>query len=317
MGSVDDVPAQVENVMRVLHEAALPFCQHWQSLLAIDAELNDRSPDSTSYHHPPSATRFPLAIVIAKLVERPDFDQLAASYLKKTTLEEWGGCCRPAYEALVEYLRGVEPWSGIPDAIRAAQVQHLGSIPDISGTALDVGIRGTPGQTLATGVRTPSGNGGDHGFRPGDPVPNGGWRNHMNYDDASWHYGGDFPRDLPQETEATHIGMFLAWALLSGWGGEIHAPEALQKLRSRSVTPGAFFMSECDGKLTAEDLNDEGNAFAFEYYPPETGQFVTDYDAALGGALPDLYHVADSWVNFDKIKLVLDRRFQEWKEARA
>ena len=139
----------------------------------------------------------------------------------------------------------------------------------------------------------------------------------MKYDDASWHFGGDFPRDLPQEAGATHIGMFLAWALLSGLGGEIHAPEALQELLSRSVTPGAFFMSECDGKLTSEDLNDEGNAFASEYYPPETGQFVTDYDASLGGALPDLYHVADSWENFDQIKLLLDRRFQEWKKARA
>ena len=27
------------------------------------------------------------------------------------------------------------------------------------------------------------------------------------YDDASWHYGGDFPDDLPEENGATHIGM--------------------------------------------------------------------------------------------------------------
>ncbi|WP_262497415.1 DUF7832 domain-containing protein [Pedobacter caeni] len=27
------------------------------------------------------------------------------------------------------------------------------------------------------------------------------------YDDASWHYGGDFPKDLPQINGATHIGM--------------------------------------------------------------------------------------------------------------
>ncbi|WP_265102660.1 hypothetical protein [Acinetobacter sp. 'aerobic (ED)'] len=36
----------------------------------------------------------------------------------------------------------------------------------------------------------------------------------MKYDDASWHYGGDFPADLPQEAGATHIGMFLTWMLL-------------------------------------------------------------------------------------------------------
>jgi hypothetical protein len=33
----------------------------------------------------------------------------------------------------------------------------------------------------------------------------------MKYDDASWHYGGDFPADLPREAGSTHIAMFLAW----------------------------------------------------------------------------------------------------------
>lgn len=38
----------------------------------------------------------------------------------------------------------------------------------------------------------------------------------MKYDDASWHCAGDFPKDLPEAAGATHTGMFLAWALLSG-----------------------------------------------------------------------------------------------------
>jgi hypothetical protein len=33
------------------------------------------------------------------------------------------------------------------------------------------------------------------------------------YDDASWHYGGDYPEDLPNENVATHIGMFLQWCI--------------------------------------------------------------------------------------------------------
>ena len=31
----------------------------------------------------------------------------------------------------------------------------------------------------------------------------------MKYDDASWHYGGDFPADLPQAAGATHIVMVI------------------------------------------------------------------------------------------------------------
>ncbi len=138
----------------------------------------------------------------------------------------------------------------------------------------------------------------------------------MKYDDASWHYGGDFPKDLPDAAGATHTGMFVAWALLSGLGGEIHVsefPGDLEKLRSRSVTPGQFFLEACDGKFTDEDLNDEGNAFAQAYFEFDGGAYVGDYDRVLVGGLPSQYHVADTWENFDKLLPVLDKRLAEWR----
>jgi len=67
----------------------------------------------------------------------------------------------------------------------------------------------------------------------------------MEYDDASWHYGGDFPMDLPNESGATHTGMFVAWALLSGLAGAIYLedfPDTIQRLKAPSVTPGQFFL---------------------------------------------------------------------------
>ena len=130
---------------------------------------------------------------------------------------------------------------------------------------------------------------------------------------------GDFPKDLPDEAGGTHSGMFLAWALLSGLGGDIHLVELLdefERLRSRQVTPGAFFMSACDGKLTVEDFSDEGNAFAEDYYTLESGQFLLDYAESVGEELPDLYHAADSWETFERLKPVFDQRFQEWKASR-
>lgn len=66
----------------------------------------------------------------------------------------------------------------------------------------------------------------------------------MKYDDASWHSGGDFPKDLPASAGATHIGMYAAWALQSGLAGELHTDELpgnIEKLARRSLTPGAFF----------------------------------------------------------------------------
>lgn len=138
----------------------------------------------------------------------------------------------------------------------------------------------------------------------------------MKYDDASWHYGGEFPAELSVEAGSTHIGMFVAWALLAGLGGALHVvefPEDLQRLRERSVTPGQFVREACDEKLTDEDLNDVGNAFAAAYFAPDEGQYLADYELVLGGPFPTLYHVPDTWEGFDALRPVLDRRFDEWR----
>lgn len=142
----------------------------------------------------------------------------------------------------------------------------------------------------------------------------------MKYDDASWHSGGTFPKELPASAGATHTGMYVAWALLSGLAGELHTdelPENLEKLAERSLAPGAFFLWACDGKFTDEDLNEEGNAFTASYFDFSSGSYLADYEALLGNGLPSgparLYYVADTWGNFDKLKSRLDQRLAEWR----
>ena len=137
----------------------------------------------------------------------------------------------------------------------------------------------------------------------------------MKYDDASWHYGGDYPKDLPPEAGATHIGMFLAWAMLRDLAGEIRREDSqpsLEKLRARQMTGRDFLLKECDEKLTDEDLNEIGNQFALSYYEQT---YLTDYCDTL---LEDdsVYHIADTWENFDRLAEVLDRRLAEWRSKR-
>lgn len=142
----------------------------------------------------------------------------------------------------------------------------------------------------------------------------------MKYDDASWHYGGDFPKGLPPEAGATHTGMFVAWALLSELAGALHIdefPESLDALRRREVTPGQFLIQFCDEKFTDEDLSEEGNAFAQAYFDLEKGAYLGDYEEALGESVESLYHVADTWENFDRLRPVLDERIREWRRASA
>ncbi len=80
------------------------------------------------------------------------------------------------------------------------------------------------------------------------------------YDDADWHYGGDFPDDLPQAAAGTHIGMFVAWCLLTGFASE-GVEDRLEPLETRETTPGAFLMKVLDERFASDDLTADGNAF--------------------------------------------------------
>ena len=139
----------------------------------------------------------------------------------------------------------------------------------------------------------------------------------MKYDDASWHYGGEFPEDLPQEAGATHIGMFVAWCLLNGLAGEIHIedfPEGVEKLKNREMTPGQWFCAFCDEKFTDEDLSKEGNEFALKYYQSEDALYLSDYSDSVIGNLATAYHVIDSWDNYDLLAPIISNRYNDWSK---
>jgi hypothetical protein len=137
----------------------------------------------------------------------------------------------------------------------------------------------------------------------------------MKYDDASWHYGGDFPKDLPTEAGATHIGMFVSWCLLNGLAGELHIedfPEGLEKLKNREVTPGKWFCDFCDEKFTDEDLSEKGNEFAMKYYQAKDALYLDDYSDSVANNLETAYHASDSWESYDVLEPIVTKRYREW-----
>ncbi|HQU82569.1 MAG TPA: hypothetical protein PKY59_05580 [Pyrinomonadaceae bacterium] len=135
----------------------------------------------------------------------------------------------------------------------------------------------------------------------------------MAIDRMDWHYGNDFPDDLPEENGGTHIGIYLAWIINNNLQGELHndeSAEALQKIKNREITGRDFLIEECDEKFWDEDLNEEGLAFT-EFYYCEI--YFEDYAEVLENDLPSIYHAENTWENYDKVALVIDRRFKEWK----
>jgi hypothetical protein len=110
------------------------------------------------------------------------------------------------------------------------------------------------------------------------------------YDDSSWHYGGTYPKDLPNKNAATHIGMFLTWCIDNDLISEFQIEEAdedIQSIKNRTMTGADFLIKNCDEKFTDEDLNDVGNKFATEYYNGGTefeekfGTYLGDYSTLL------------------------------------
>lgn len=106
------------------------------------------------------------------------------------------------------------------------------------------------------------------------------------YDDASWHYGGDFPQELPEKNGATHTGMFLNWCIHKGLISDDlrkDYEEQIEQLKRREITGAEFIMDAMDGKFSEYDLNAMGNAFAQDYYKDETdfgnrfSSFADDY----------------------------------------
>ena len=75
-------------------------------------------------------------------------------------------------------------------------------------------------------------------------------------------------------------------------------------------------MACSDGKLISELFNTEGNKFATSYY--ETGDYFEDYADVFNESeeeLPTIYHVENTWINYEKIKTRLDFRLKEWTES--
>ncbi len=136
-------------------------------------------------------------------------------------------------------------------------------------------------------------------------------------DRVDWHYGNDYPLDLPQENAGTHIGMYLNWIIDSGLIGEFHikeSSEGIKRINDGKITGRDFLFEYCDGKFWNEELNQIGIEFTESYY--SSNQYFEDYTRILVGDLESIYEVEDSLENYKSIKFNLDSRFKKWNNRK-
>jgi hypothetical protein len=133
------------------------------------------------------------------------------------------------------------------------------------------------------------------------------------YDLAKNHFLGDFPSSLPIEKAYLHIGIYMGWIIDNKLYSDYFEDEAsteIYRFTRREI--GCIILAEIwNGALSHELFNDEANLFTFYYYAG--GIFKKDYNELLVKAHKTIYHVDDSWENYEMLKRRMNDRFEEWK----
>lgn len=134
------------------------------------------------------------------------------------------------------------------------------------------------------------------------------------YDNAKNHFLGNFPESLPIEQAYVHIGMYLGWIIEQGLYSEFFEDEAgVQMIRFKRRDISCTILSEMwDGYLGHELFDKTGNMFTYYYYGG--GIYRKDYEDVLAAELPSIYHVKDSWANYEKLSSKIKQRFDDWKK---
>ena len=95
--------------------------------------------------------------------------------------------------------------------------------------------------------------------------------------------------------------------------------DEVEQIKKRERT-GTQVYEDWDGVLDSNMLTAEGNAFAVYYYESvddNNSIYIDDYGNVLGFELPTLYHVEDSWENYQKISQRIDERYVSWRAVQS
>ena len=109
--SGSEVVSVSEKLVGVFREFALSYFEHWGSLRAVDAELNDK-PAERTVQRALAWFRCSTGIIVARLLNRPGYEQLAAFYTDVMARDN-NGFYLKRFQSLLKSLESVEPGCGL------------------------------------------------------------------------------------------------------------------------------------------------------------------------------------------------------------
>ena len=133
------------------------------------------------------------------------------------------------------------------------------------------------------------------------------------YDLAKNHFLGEYPPKLPIEKAYLHIGIYLGWIIDNGLYSAYFEDEASTEIYrfSRREIDCIILAEIWDGALCQELFSVEANLFTYYYYAG--GLFKKDYVDVLVKHDETIYHVEDTWRNYEDMGKRISNRFKEWK----
>ena len=135
------------------------------------------------------------------------------------------------------------------------------------------------------------------------------------YDKGKYHDETVMDYGLPDEQASVHTAFFLGWLIETDLYSEEFRSESkkqIEEYKSKKKTAVEIY-DMWDRCLVNDMLNDEGNAFARDYFDFNTGTYLSDYAYILVGKLPSEFHVPYSWENQEKISAKISQRHEKWK----
>jgi len=123
----------------------------------------------------------------------------------------------------------------------------------------------------------------------------------------------DFPEELESEQAYMYGGLFLGWLAdhdLLSLNTEF-SEQAVQDFKKREISCVDLYcrgFAEC---IFGEDLTEEGFFFMLYYYE---GNYGYDYEQVLTSELPSIFHVKNTWENYELIAEKINQRYKKWKE---
>jgi hypothetical protein len=140
------------------------------------------------------------------------------------------------------------------------------------------------------------------------------------YDKAEWYFSAPiFPSDLAPLQAFVRAGMFFGYLVERG----LASPDWVQscgrlvaEFKRRDLTGAKLLAQSNDGIFESSMLTPEGNSFTQHYFDKDKGRYFEDFKQVLAYGLPSVFHVRDSWSNYDKMKQRIEQRYLEWKGPR-